>query len=181
MMIPKPQSGVQCQQTPRPSSTRWMVQGGMLCLLSAALLAGCTSTEQYQAEKARGLNFQRLLAQEERRVTALNTQLAQKEKQTEKLTAQWEETKRNIASLESKNRELISQNRNLTVELDTLREQSSRQQEKEPTVDSPALSRGLGTKDMPRSQPSLSDPFMTEEDLMNILESKGNAGGPKTQ
>ncbi len=153
----------------------------MLCLLGTALLAGCTSTEQYQAEKARGLNFQRLLAQEERRVNALNTQLAQKEKQIEELNAQWEETKRKIASVESQNRELVSQNRHLTVELDALREQSTRQQAKRPAVDSPALSRGLDTQERPLSDTSLSNPFMTEEDLMNILKSEGNAGGPKTQ
>ena len=180
-MIPKPQSEVQCPHRQGLSSTGWTFQWGMLCLLCATLLAGCISTEQYEAEKARGLNFQRLLAQEERRVNALNTQLAQKERQIKELQAQLEETKRQIASGESQNRELALQNRDLTVEIDTLREQDRRQQEQEAAVSSPAQSENLGTKDMPLSEISLSDPFITEEDLMNIIESEGDAGEIETQ
>lgn len=181
MMILQPQSGAQCPHTPRPSLTRWLFQRGILCLLSATLLAGCISTEQYEAEKTRGLNFQRLLAQEERRVNALNNQLAQKEQQIEELKAQLEETKRQIASGESQNRKLVLENRDLTVELDALREQNHPQQEKEPAVGSPAPSENLDTKDMPLSEISLSDPFITEEDLMNILESESNAVEIETQ
>ena len=50
---------------------------GLLCLLGTTLSAGCVSSEKLKAEKVRGLNFQRLLAQEEKRADTLNAQLAQ--------------------------------------------------------------------------------------------------------
>ena len=40
-------------------------------LLSSLLAAGCVMSEKYEAEKARSLNFQRLLAQEEKRTAEL--------------------------------------------------------------------------------------------------------------
>ena len=164
IMIPKPQSGVQRQSAPRSFSTKLASQMVMLFLLSAVLAAGCVNTEKYEAEKIRGLNFQRLLAQEEKRANKLNAQLALKDKEINELTGQLKETKDKVASLES-------QSRDLTVELNALKEQSRRRQDQEPVPDSPALSKDPGpSKDRPLSDTSLSDPFMSEEELMNMLD-----------
>ena len=163
-MIPKPQSEVRCQPAPSLYSTRWMFHIGILCLLGTVLSAGCVSSEKLKAEKVRALNFQRLLAQEEKRVNTLNAQLAQKDKEIGKLNNQLKETKDKIGVLES-------QNRNLTAELNALRQQSLLLQEQEPAPDSPSLSQVPDTStDGPPSEPSLSDPFVSDEELLKILE-----------
>ena len=156
MMIPKPRSGVQRQFVPRAFSTKLTFQVSILFLLSAVLSAGCVSKEQYESEKVQGLNFQRLLAQEEKRADKLNAQLAHKDEEIQKLNAQLKEMTDKIASLES-------QNRDLTTELDVLKEQES-------APDSTALSKDSGlSKKKPPSEPSLSDPFLSEEELLKIL------------
>ena len=76
--------------------------------LLTAILGGCVSSEKYEAEKARALNFQRLLAQEEKRTGELN--------------AKYQEVQRKTSSLES-------QNRDVSTEMDALREQLNRTQE----------------------------------------------------
>lgn len=168
MIIPNPQPVVQNHSRPRSFSTSVTFQAGIFFFLSAILLTGCVSKEQYEAEKARGLNFQRLLVQEENRANALNDKLEQKDKEINALNAQLKETKDKIASLESRNRDL-------TVDLNALKEQNQRQPVQEPVPGSPALSKDHGSsKDKPLSEPSfsepsLSDPFMSEEDLLNIL------------
>ena len=163
-MIPKPQFEVQCQPTSRPFSTGGMVCLSILCLLVAILPSGCVSSEKLKAEKVRALNFQRLLAQEEKRANTLNAQLAQKDKEIGKLNNQLKETKDKIGVLES-------QNRNLTAELNALRKQSLLLQEQEPAPDSPGLSQAPDTStDGPPSEASLSDPFVSDEELLKILE-----------
>jgi len=163
-MTPNVQSGVHRQSALRSFSTRLTYQAGLLFLLGAVLSAGCVSKEQYQSEKVRGLNFQRLLAQEEKRADTLDAKLAQKDKELNELNAQLKKTKDKIAALES-------QNRTLTAELDTLKEHSRRPQEQKSTPDSPNLSQDPDTtKDSPASEPSLSDPFMSDEELLKILE-----------
>lgn len=90
-----------------PFSIRGLV---LLCLILAfegGVLGGCVTSEKYEAEKARSLNFQRLLAQEEKRTGELNVK--------------YQETQRKVSNLES-------QNRDLTTELDALREQLDRTQ-----------------------------------------------------
>ena len=82
-----------------------------ICLLSSGLLAGCVSSEKYEAEKARALNFQRLLAQEEKRTGTLNSQV--------------QETKRQLASLKSHNEDL-------KIELDGLQEEANRTSQPNP-------------------------------------------------
>ena len=137
MMTRKPESEVQHQRKPSSSSTRLKIQGGMLCLLGTALVSGCVSTDQYQTEKGRALNFQRLLAQEEQRTSELNAQLQEK--------------KQEVASLKEKNREL-------TVERDLLRDQVRRQQDSAQSSDLPAPSSDLTThEESPFSDPSLSE------------------------
>ncbi len=152
---------------PLPPSIGWI--RGLLVLLSITLAAGCVSSEQLDAEKVRGLNFQRLLAQEEKRANALNAQLSQKDDRIKELNAQLEETKRTIASLESQNRELA-------VELDALHEQNQGRREK--TLASSTLSTGT-SKNVPFPDSPLSDPFMSEEELMKILEEARNSTKPQ--
>lgn len=165
MMIAKPQPGVPRRSAPRFFSTRLTFQAGILFLLGAVLSTGCVSKEQYQAEKVRGLNFQRLLAQEEKRGDTLDAKLAQKDKELNELNAQLKETKDKIEALES-------QNRDLTANLNAMKEQSSSQPEQEPAPDSPALSNDPApSEDRPLPEPSLSDPFVSDEELRNLLDS----------
>lgn len=161
-MIPKPRSEVRCQPAPSLYSTGRMFHIGILCLLGTVLAAGCVSSERLKAEKVRGLNFQRLLAQEEKRANTLNAQLAQKDKEIDKLNDQLKETKDKVAALELANR-------NLTGELNALQEHS--RQPAEPAPDSSGLSQAVDTsKGEPPSEPSLSDPFMSDDELLKILE-----------
>ena len=86
---------------------------GKLALLLAVgggafLLTGCVMAEKYEAEKARSLNFQRLLAQEEKR--------------TGELDAEVKRVKREAAEMDARNRESKAQ-------VEALREQMARIQE----------------------------------------------------
>jgi len=133
----------------------------IICLLSSGLFAGCVSSEKYEAEKARALNFQRLLAQEERRTGELNTQV--------------QGNKRQMASVEA-------QNKDLTIELDALRDQMSRQ---DSTMDSMGSDSGLSDfssgSDLSLSEPSLSefglsDLSFDESDFKDFGEVSGGGG-----
>ena len=136
-MTLNPQPGAQHQQHLGSSSTRLTLRFGMLCLMSAALVSGCVSSGEYEAEKARALNFQRLLAQEEQRTGELDNRL--------------QEAQQEITSLDSQNRELA-------VERDSLRDQAGRQQKRAPASDVPGTSSDMGmSPDMSFSDPSLSE------------------------
>ncbi len=136
-MTLNPQPGAQHQQHLGSSSTRLTLRFGMLCLMSAALLSGCVSSGEYEAEKARALNFQRLLAQEEQRTGELDNRL--------------QEAQQEITSLDSQNREL-------TVERDSLRDQAGRQQKRAPASDMPGTSSDMDmSPDMSFPDPSLSE------------------------
>jgi LysM repeat protein len=87
---------------------RLTVKSLTLFCASWVLLAGCVMTEKYEAEKARAMNFQRLLAQEEKRTGEMDSELKR--------------LKRESADLEAKNREL-------TAQLQAVREQLARVQE----------------------------------------------------
>jgi LysM repeat protein len=76
----------------------------LVCAVGVGL-SGCVMKEQYEAEKNRALNFQRLLAQEEKR--------------TGDLDAEAKRLKRDVPELEAKNRELAAQ-------LQAVREQAAR-------------------------------------------------------
>ncbi len=121
------------QVDPHPSSRfpYLKVIAGMLVF--GGLLGGCVSTEKFEAEKARALNFQRLLAQEEKRTGELNVK--------------YQDAQRQVGSLES-------QGRDLDAELEALRDQLNRSHDE--------LSRVRGG-DMPKmddlkmSEPSISE------------------------
>ena len=72
------------------------------------LLSGCVMAEKYDAEKARSLNFQRLLAQEEKRTGELDSEVKR--------------SKNELMEYEARNREL-------TAQLQASRDQLSRVQE----------------------------------------------------
>ena len=132
----------------------------IICILSGGLLAGCVSSEKYEAEKARALNFQRLLAQEEKRTGELNTQV--------------QDSKRQLASLEA-------QNKDLTIELDALRDQMSRQESslpEEPTPSDLSPSTDLSLSEPSLSEFGLSDLSFDESDFKDFGEISG--GGEPT-
>ena len=64
-------------------------------LLASLGLSGCVMSEKYEAEKARSLNFQRLLAQEEKRSAELDSEVKR--------------GKRELSEYEARNRELGAQ------------------------------------------------------------------------
>ncbi|MGH7256334.1 MAG: LysM peptidoglycan-binding domain-containing protein [Nitrospirales bacterium] len=76
--------------------------------LSGVLLSGCVLSEKYEAEKARAVNFQRLLATEEKRTGELNAEI--------------KKVRRDAQELEARNRELAG-------ELQAIREQMTKLQE----------------------------------------------------
>jgi LysM repeat protein len=121
------------QVDPRPSggfSYLKIIAGMLVC---GGLLTGCVSTEKYEAEKARALNFQRLLAQEEKRTGELNVK--------------YQDTQRQVDSLES-------QTRDVNAELEALRDQLNR------SHDELARVRGGGMEksdDLKLSEPSISE------------------------
>src|SRR6188768_2642822 len=70
--------------------------GRIIVLICGGLVfSGCVLSEKYEAEKARSLNFQRLLAQEEKRTGELDNEVKR--------------TKRELAEYETRNRELSAQ------------------------------------------------------------------------
>ncbi len=133
-----PQHGSQRHHHHHSSATGRSVYRGTLCLLGVALLSGCVSSGKYEAEKARALNFQRLLAQEEKLADDLKVQL--------------EEAKSQVETLETQNREA-------TVELEALRSNTPSPQEDAAPSDVPAPSSDLDVaqEDEPLSEESLAE------------------------
>ena len=121
------------QVGPPPAGWYGYLKVAVVVLVGSGLFAGCVSTEKFEAEKARALNFQRLLAQEEKRTGELNVK--------------YQDTQRQMGSLQS-------QNRDLNAELEALRDQLNRSHEE--------LSRvregGMGKSgDLKLSEPSISE------------------------
>ena len=100
-------------------------------LCGGLILSGCVLTEKYEAEKARSLNFQRLLAQEEKRTGELDNEVKR--------------TKRELGEYETRNREL-------TAQVQALREQVARVQEEAEAVKEAALLERKAKSDMKRAQ-----------------------------
>jgi LysM repeat protein len=107
--------------------------------LAGAVLSGCVMQEKYEAEKTRALNFQRLLAQEEKRTGEMEVELKRLKKET--------------ADLESKNKELSAQ-------LQAVREQLARVQEEAALLREAAAQREREREEAPapvaRKQPKKS-------------------------
>ncbi len=93
------------------------------------LLGGCVMAEKYDAEKARSLNFQRLLAQEEKRTGELDSEVKR--------------SKNELMEYEAKNREL-------TAQMQAVREQMTRAQEEAEAMKESALLERKAKADMKR-------------------------------
>lgn len=101
-----------------------------ILLFSGLLLNGCVVLEEkYNAEKARSLNFQRLLAQEEKRTAELDSEVRR--------------TKSELAEFESRNRELSAQ-------VQMAREQMGRLQEEAEAIREATLLERKALDDMQR-------------------------------
>jgi LysM domain len=94
------------------------------------LLSGCVMAEKYDAEKARSLNFQRLLAQEEKR--------------TGELDSEAKRSKNELMEYEARNREL-------TAQLQASRDQLARVQEEAEAMKESALLERKAKADMKRA------------------------------
>ena len=103
--------------------------------LFGGLISGCVSSEKYEAEKARALNFQRLLAQEEKRTGEVNVK--------------YQEAQNELSTLQS-------QNRDLTSELDAMRDQFTSTQEEITRLRDSKMSAGK-SEDLTLSEPSISE------------------------
>ena len=84
---------------------------------SGVLLTGCVMAEKYEAEKARSLNFQRLLAQEEKRTGDLDAELKR--------------TKTQASELEGRNREMTAQIQAVREQLASIQEEAAAARETE--------------------------------------------------
>ncbi|HJS65805.1 MAG TPA: LysM peptidoglycan-binding domain-containing protein [Nitrospiraceae bacterium] len=93
------------------------------------LLGGCVMAEKYDAEKARSLNFQRLLAQEEKRTGELDSEVKR--------------AKNELMEYEARNRELTGQ-------VQAAREQMARVQEEAEAMKESALLERKAKADMKR-------------------------------
>ncbi len=94
------------------------------------LLSGCVMAEKYDAEKARSLNFQRLLAQEEKRTGELDS-----------------EAKRSKSEL----MEYEARNRELTAQVQDMREQMAQVQEEAEAMKESSLLERKARADMKRA------------------------------
>ncbi|MDF0649853.1 MAG: hypothetical protein CV081_10480 [Nitrospira sp. LK265] len=102
--------------------------GVLLC--SGLLVSGCVVLEEkYNAEKARSLNFQRLLAQEEKRTAELDSEIRH--------------TKAELAEYEARNRELSTQ-------VQMTREQMARLQEETEAIREATLLERKALEDLQR-------------------------------
>ncbi len=110
-----------------------MAGSGVLVLCGTMLLSGCVVLEEkYTAEKARSLNFQRLLAQEEKRTAELDSEVKR--------------TKKELAEFEARNRELSAQ-------VQSAREQMGRLQEETEAVKESAMLERKAMEDMRKMAP----------------------------
>lgn len=107
-----------------------VVNRTLLVVLGGFVLSGCVLSEKYEAEKARSLNFQRLLAQEEKRTSELDSEVKR--------------TKRELSEYEARNREL-------TAQVQAVREQMSRVQEEAEAMKEAALLERKAKTDVKRS------------------------------
>ena len=123
------------------------------------LMGGCVMAEKYDAEKARSLNFQRLLAQEEKR--------------TGELDSEAKRSKNELMEYEARNRELVAQ-------LQATREQLARVQEEAEAMKESALLDRKAKIDMKRAlAPVRKSPVVPTPDPADLTAS-GLGMNPET-
>jgi len=141
---------------------------GLVILCGGPLLSGCVVLEEkYNAEKARSLNFQRLLAQEEKRTAELDSEVKR--------------TKKELTEFEARNRELSAQ-------VQSAREQMGRLQEEAEAVKESALLERKAMEDLRKGSPKakkaapapdmLSDLSGLQADLPKDLTAKDSLLSP---
>lgn len=112
----------------------WTGTMGVAVACAAVLFSGCVVLEEkYNAEKTRSLNFQRLLAQEEKRTAELDSEVKR--------------TKKELAEFEARNRELSAQ-------VQSAREQMGRLQEETEAIREAALLERKAMDDIKRQAAS---------------------------
>jgi LysM repeat protein len=105
-----------------------------ILLFGGMVMSGCVVLEEkFNAEKARSLNFQRLLAQEEKRTAELDSEVKR--------------TKTELAEFEARNRELSTQ-------VQMAREQMARLQEETEAIREATVLERKALEDMQRKSPS---------------------------
>jgi len=114
------------------TSVLWPAAQLVALICGGMIFSGCVLTEKYEAEKARSLNFQRLLAQEEKRTGELDNEVKR--------------TKRELTEYETRNREL-------TAQVQAVREQMARVQEESEAIKEAALLERKAKADMRRKAP----------------------------
>ncbi|HJR77426.1 MAG TPA: LysM peptidoglycan-binding domain-containing protein [Nitrospiraceae bacterium] len=100
-----------------------------MLVMGALVATGCVMSEKYEAEKARSLNFQRLLAQEEKRTAELDSEVKR--------------AKRELSEMEARNRELGAQ-------VEAVRQQAAQIQEEAEAMKEAALLERKAREDMKR-------------------------------
>ena len=111
---------------------------GLFMLCCGPIVSGCVVLEEkYNAEKARSLNFQRLLAQEEKRTAELDSEVKR--------------TKIELAEFEARNRELSAQ-------VQSVRDQIGRLQEETEAIKESALLERKAMEDMRKGSAPFAKP-----------------------
>jgi LysM repeat protein len=100
-----------------------------LLIVGGLTTGGCVMSEKYEAEKARSLNFQRLLAQEEKRSAELDSEVKR--------------TKRELSEYEARNRELGAQ-------VEAVRQQAAQIQEEAQAMKEATVLEKKAQEDMKR-------------------------------
>ena len=127
---------------------RWLV--GAIIIGMSPMVGGCVVMEEkYNTEKARSLNFQRLLAQEEKRSLELESEVKR--------------TKIELADFEARNRELASQ-------VQTVREQMTRLQEETEAIRESAVLERKAMEDMRKGVAAVAKPKKPADPLEALDE-----------
>jgi nucleoid-associated protein YgaU len=123
---------------------------GAIIIGMSPMVGGCVVMEEkYNAEKARSLNFQRLLAQEEKRSLELESEVKR--------------TKIELADFEAKNRELAAH-------VQTVREQMTRLQEETEAIRESAVLERKAMEDMRKGGAAVAKPKKPVESLESMDE-----------
>ncbi len=139
------------EQQVRKHVKKIILSGVLLC--SGWLVSGCVVLEEkYNAEKARSLNFQRLLAQEEKRTAELDSEVKR--------------TKLELAEFEARNRELSAQ-------VQVAREQMGRLQDEAEAIREATVLERKALEDMRRKGHS---PSAKQKKVEPAKDSPGDSG-----
>lgn len=132
----------------------------LIVICGGLVLGGCVLSEKYEAEKARSLNFQRLLAQEEKRTGELDNEVKR--------------TKRELAEYETRNREL-------TAQVQAVREQLARAQEETEAIKEAALLERKAKSDMKRAAPPVPKTAPPAESMPSMSELLGTSSNSQPE